>query len=115
MVDKDDSWDFGNMSQFILVSTMGVTIFLVFLFNIQQGLIFNIIGLIYEVVGFVLILFSTKNKIKISESDLKRDKIIEIDFITKRKLWEFGIVLIVFGLGFQLFAIVMPLNPTFDS
>ena len=106
MKKKDDSWNFGNMFQIVFVGPGIIAIILLFIINFQTSFYFNIIGLMYEVVGFAIMLISSKNKVRISGEDLKDSKIIEIDFISRRKLWELGIVLVIVGLLFQLLAII---------
>ncbi len=104
--DKGGSWNFGNMLQTAFVVPLTIAILLLFIITFQTSFYFNIVGLVYEVIGFTIMLIGSKNKIRISRSDLKDDKIIEIDFISKRRLWELGIVLVIVGLFFQLLAII---------
>jgi len=94
------------MFQSVWTFTFVIGVLLVFVFSYQGSIFYNIIGLVYEIVGFGLMMIGSKNKIRITSSDLKNDETIEIDFISKRRLWELGIVLVINGLFFQLFAII---------
>jgi len=113
MFDEKDPFNVQSLMASIFIITFGSSI-LIIANGFQQSLYFSIIGIAYGIVGFGLMLASTKNKITIPKEDFQKDKDIEIDFISKQKLWRLGLVLIILGLIFQLSSILFPENPSFN-
>lgn len=99
----------GDIFHGVYIGTTLIIFVVVFIFSIEMNIVQNITGLSYQVVGFILILITTKNKIKISKIDLENDGFVEIKFISKRKFWQLGIVLVITGIVFQIFAVIFPI------
>ncbi len=64
----------------------------------------NAAGIAYQAIGFLLVLWATKTKIRLKANTIAQyegDKSRVISAITHPKSWETGIMLILMGLFFQ--------------
>ena len=83
---------------FIIIDIFGIILVVLYL---------NILGIVYEIIGFLVILLITRSKTKFTKENLEAIQehgYVEIDSVTNRKYWAIGIILVMTGITFQLFS-----------